>query len=170
MPRCVMVLSIRRSFAFAFALLTLAATEAAAQRGAVSGLVTARDGGESVEGATVTVHAPTGGAIGQATTDEQGRYRIGVSPGTYSVVVRHVAFSPQTVPAVTVASGATVETNVALEEKARLLQRVDVISGPTARAPGEALGTLGNANPVALETRVAPTPLHYIDGEVGFDF
>jgi outer membrane receptor for ferrienterochelin and colicins len=165
-----MVLSIRRSVAFAFALLTLVAADAAAQRGAVSGLVTARDGGESVEGATVTVHAPTGGAVGQATTDEQGRYRIGVSPGTYSVVVRHVGFSPQTVPAVTVASGATVETNVALVARAVVLDIVDVTSSATARSVGGTLATIGNADPVALETRVPPTPLDYIQGEVGFDF
>jgi outer membrane receptor for ferrienterochelin and colicins len=165
-----MVLSIRRSVAFAFALLTLVAADAAAQRGAVSGLVTARDGGESVEGATVTVHAPTGGAVGQATTDEQGRYRIGVSPGTYSVVVRHVGFSPQTVPAVTVASGATVETNVALVARAVVLDIVDVTSSATTRSVGGTLATIGNADPVALETRVPPTPLDYIQGEVGFDF
>jgi outer membrane receptor for ferrienterochelin and colicins len=165
-----MVVSLRRSFALAFALVTLVAADAAAQRGTVSGVVTRGDGGQPVQGAMVTVHTGTGGSVAEATTDEQGRYRLGVSPGTYSVVVRIVGFSPQTVAPVTVASGATVETNVALEARAVRLQNVDVISSVTARSVGDALGTIGNASPVALETRVPPTLLDYIQGEVGFDF
>jgi outer membrane receptor for ferrienterochelin and colicins len=165
-----MIGSPRKTFAFVFALVMLAATDAAAQRGVISGVVTTRAGGEPVAGAAVTVRQSTGGTAGNATTDDQGRYRIAVPPGTYSVVVRRIGFISQTVEAVMVDGDAMVETNVALAETARLLTQVDVTSGPTTRATAVALGTIGNVKPFALETRVPITPLDLIPGEVGFDF
>lgn len=164
-----MVVSPRKTFAFVFALVTLAAADAAAQRGVISGVVTARANGQPIPGARVTVRASTGAGVDSATTDDAGRYRVGVAPGAYSVAVRHLGFRPHTAPSVTVASGATVDMNVVLEEAPYLLNQVDVTTGPAPRPAGAALGTLGNASPEVLETRVPLTTIEYIDGVLGFD-
>jgi outer membrane receptor for ferrienterochelin and colicins len=158
----------RNTFAVAFALFST--TTALAQQGVVTGQVTDAVNNVPLVGAEVAVHLPSGGAIRKVNTDEQGRYRLAVPAGTYDIVAQRVGYSPQSIPAVTVAAGATVETNLALGERVQLLQAIDVTSSPTSRAPGASLGTLGNANPVVLETRVPATPLDYIQGEIGFDF
>lgn len=165
-----MVVSPRNMFAVAFALMLLGASPSFAQQGVITGQVTDVAGNTPLFGAKVTVHLTAGGAIRTAETDEQGRYRVAVAPGTYNVVAQRVGYSPQSVSAVTVGAGATVEANVALGERVQLLPPVDVTSSATSRAPGAALGTLGNASPMAIETRVPPTPVDYIQGEVGFDF
>ena len=165
-----MVARSRKTVGIAFALLALVTPGAAAQRGSISGRVTAQVSQEPVFGARVSVHAATGGDVGSATTDEEGRYRIGVPPGTYSVVVRHILFNQKNVANVAVAAGIVVETNVILDQQVRVLRPVDVISSPTARLPGEELGTVGSTDSRVIETRVPVTPLHLLDGRVAFEF
>jgi len=118
-----MVARSRKTFGFAFALLTLVTADAAAQRGSITGRVTAQTSGEPVFGARVTAHASTGGDVGNATTDEEGRYRISVPSGTYSVLVRHVSFNQTTIPNVAVTAGAVAEANVVLDQRPRVLPR-----------------------------------------------
>lgn len=163
-----MVVSLRNMFVIALSVFNT--NTALAQQGVITGRVT--DGVNNVPllGVQVTAHLPSGGEIKKSNTDEEGRYRIAVPAGTYEIVAQRVGYSRQSVPAVSVAAGATVETNLVLGERVQLLPPVDVTSSPTGRTPGAALATVGNANPIVLETRVPPTPLDYIQNEIGFDF
>ena len=87
-----MVVSLRRTLAFAVAGLVCVAGSAAAQNGTISGRVTDADGGQPVVGATVqaltSARSPAGGAM----TNDEGQYRFSVAPGTYTVSARRIAY------------------------------------------------------------------------------
>ena len=165
-----MVARPRTTFAFAFAFFTLVAADAAAQGGTISGIVTARTAGSAVSGARVTVTGTTGGAVRDVRTDAQGRYSVVVPAGSYSVLVRHVPFTPHTLANVAVVSGEAVEANFVLEETVQVLPPVDVVSGPTERPPGAELATIGSVDPTIIETRVPLTPPDILREQVGFEF
>lgn len=137
----------------AAALLTFAAGEAAAQQGVVTGRVTTRDGGEPVSNAQVSVHAGTGGQVTQRRSDEQGTFRVSVSPGTYSVLVQRIGFSPHTERGVVVVSGGTTEVNVALDAQGHVLEKVATIGTPTPTTEGGGTATTDEVRREQLEER-----------------
>jgi iron complex outermembrane receptor protein len=159
-----------KALALGCALFSLAAVDATAQQGVIAGRVTSRTSGLAVQGAAVSVRPTSGGAASGATTDADGEYRVTVPPGEYTVVVRLIPFAPDSVVAVRVIDGATVEASVALEDNPYVLGRIDVTSTPNPRPPGEGPGTVGDADPEAIETRVPATPLDLIHTKLGFEF
>ena len=164
-----MVARPRKTLPLGLFLLTFATAEAAAQRGVIAGRVTSHTSGDVVRDAAVWIRPSTGGPVNRATTDAAGRYRVSVPAGDYTVIVRHVMFAPDSLVAVTVTDGATVETNVALLENLHMLGQVDVTSAPNPRPPGEGPGTVGDADPTAIETRVPATAPELINTKLAFE-
>lgn len=95
---------------------------ALAQQGTISGRVTDAETGEPIAGAAVEVRAQ-GGARG---SDAEGRFALGVSPGTHTVVVSLVGYGTARVDGVNVAAGGDTEVNVALRSRALMLNPVVV--------------------------------------------
>src|SRR5688572_18827375 len=113
-PRCVMVVSLRRTAAIAFALLGFATGAASAQTGSISGRVTDVDGGRAIVGATVRALTATGATAAAAMTNDEGQYRLAVSPGTYTVSARRVGYGATEQRAVIVSEGGTADINLTM--------------------------------------------------------
>ena len=73
----------KASAAVLLALAAIPSLALAQQTGTITGTVTASESGGPLAGANVTVQ----GTTARAATDAQGRYRISIVPGTYTVSV-----------------------------------------------------------------------------------
>lgn len=100
------------------ALLIAAPLPLAAQQAVVQGHVMQQSGG-SVDGATIQVVGTSIGAL----TDQEGFYRLEVSPGTHQLRVEFIGFAPAT-RTVTVAAGETVTADFQLSIRAIELDEV----------------------------------------------
>ncbi|MFT3884870.1 MAG: TonB-dependent receptor [Flavobacteriales bacterium] len=105
-------------------LLLLSTVAAFAQRGTITGTVTAMEGGsmQPQPFANVVIKGTTTGA----STDLDGRYTFQVDPGNYTVVTSMVGYPP-TERTVTVAPGATVVADIKLDGGAQEMQAVQVV-------------------------------------------
>ncbi len=94
---------VRRCAILAPALLFLAPTLAAAQRGVIAGTATAREGGKPVAAAVVTV---VGNAALRSASDVSGRFRIADVPvGAQRVIIRAIGLLPETTTVSVTAGG-----------------------------------------------------------------
>jgi len=95
----------RLSRLFVVLALTLFAGSATAQSGSITGRITAADGGRPIAGARV--EASLGGATaGNATTDENGQFRIvNLAEGTYIVTATRIGYQLRRLEAVQVGTG-----------------------------------------------------------------
>jgi TonB-linked SusC/RagA family outer membrane protein len=108
------------------------ATAAAQATGTIQGMVMDAQARRPLSGVQVSIPNTRHGTL----TNSQGRYQlVNVPAGTHTVRAQFIGFSPGT-QAVTVAEGATVTANFALETTAVALQEVVVtgVSGATTRA------------------------------------
>ncbi len=117
--------------------------------GVISGTVT--DGSAPLTSAQVKAGDTT------ATTDGQGHYTLGTSPGTYDVVASKFGYASKTVTGVVVGDGQTVTEDLALTAKAR----VDV--------SGLVRDGSGHGWPLYATVRVKdqPTAVSYTDPKTG---
>ena len=104
--------------------LALASRESRAQEatGAITGKVTAADGGTPLGGVTVFV---TGAATG-ALTRTDGTYRVALRPGRYELRVRYIGWTSVR-DSVTVAAGQTVAKDFALTRSPTTLEALAVV-------------------------------------------
>ena len=108
----------------------LASSSVLAQSGTIAGTVSATDGGRPVAGAQVSVAGTSRGAI----TGDDGRYAIIVDPGTYTVRVRRIGFSPDSAVGIVVTSGSVTTHDFQLRVSAQVLGEVVSIGYGTTSA------------------------------------
>jgi outer membrane receptor for ferrienterochelin and colicins len=107
---------------------------ALAQAGAIAGRVTDSTRSEALSGAQVEVlDAATGRRVGSAATGGSGAFRVEVPAGTYTVLVRLVAFTQKRFPDIRVTAGATATLDVSLVPTVLQLGELTVVS--TSRVP-----------------------------------
>ena len=102
--------------------MSLPASRALAQQGAVGGRVTDAETGEPIAGAAVQVR----GQAGAQASDEEGRFTLAASPGSHTVVVTIIGYETARIDAVDVTAGGTTELNIALRSRALVLNPVVV--------------------------------------------
>ena len=90
------------------------AVMAVAARGILSGTVTSAADGAPLPLATISATPTGGGATLQTTTDDQGRYAVGLYPGQWDVSASAFAHAPQTVNRIEIITGATTTQDFAL--------------------------------------------------------
>jgi len=88
----------------------------------LQGVVTDKDSGETLPGATIQVEDTSLGT----TTDINGAYQISLSPGTYTVAFRFMGFTTQRVE-ISIAEGETLNRDIAMEPEALTFDEVVVI-------------------------------------------
>src|SRR5688572_30259807 len=169
-PRCVMVVSLRRTLAFAFAGLTFVAASAAAQTGTISGRVTDADGGQPVVGATVQALTATRSPAGGAMTNDEGQYRFSVAPGTYIVSVRRIAYGETERRNVVVGAGETVEIDMTVSAVAIVLNPTVVTGSRTPEKAQDAPSHTEVVTPQVIEERPTLTPVDQIKSVPGVDY
>jgi iron complex outermembrane receptor protein len=127
--------------------------------GTIRGRVTDAETQRPLQGGTVTVGSRS------AVTQADGRYAIaGVPPGTHTLRVRMIGFTPQT-QEVTIEAGQTLDVDVALTAQAVELSEMVVI-GYGEQAAGNITGAVTNVTPEEFNTGRIITPTELIQSKV----
>ena len=103
--------------------LLFVAGDALAQTGIINGTVTTAQGATPIAGAQITVVGTGRGAL----TREDGGFSVTVQPGTYTVRVARIGYSPDSAMGVVVASDAPATVNFRLQINTTVLSGVVVI-------------------------------------------
>jgi hypothetical protein len=165
-----MPMDFRRPWGIALAVLLLSAAPALAQTGTIAGRVVDAASGTGVAAASVRAERTDGVAVGAAQSDAEGRFRIGVPAGSYTVVVSNVGYAEVRQPNVTVGAGQTAIVNISLTITALLLPPVVVTPGRGQE------GWLTTAGPIEvvpmerIEERIAMQPTDFLRGIQGIDY
>lgn len=165
-----MVVSLRRSVAMGLGLLGFAAGAAFAQSGTITGRVTDLDGGRPIVGATVRALTATGSTAAGTVTNDEGQYRIAVSPGTYTVSARRVGYGATEQRAVMVSEGGTVETNLAMGAVALELDVNVVTAGRVEQKALEADAHTEVVTAKVIEERPTLTTVEQLRSVPGVDY
>ncbi len=119
-----------------------------AQTGSLTGIVTDKETGQPIEGATVFIQGTQLGAI----TTANGRYTIlGVPPGTYNVIARRIGYGTQEVQNLAIRIDVRRDQNFELSASAQL-QAVVIQAPPT---PLVERGQVGSTTTITAETITA---------------
>jgi outer membrane receptor for ferrienterochelin and colicins len=154
----------------AVALLLAAAVPAAGQTGAIAGRVSDAESGAGIAAAHVRAERADGVTAAVAQSDAEGRFRLNLQAGTYSVVVSNVGYAEVRQPNVAVVAGQTVMVNLALTVTAMLLPPV-VVTPERGQQ-----GWLTTAGPIEVvpmervEERIAIQPTDFLRGIQGIDY
>ncbi len=153
---------------FTALLLTLAITPALlAQQGAVAGRVTDSETGEALSQAQIQVLG--GGRSTGGLTDDQGRYRIPVAPGSYSVAVTLIGHENGRVDGVDVQPGQTATVDFALASTATLLNPIVVTASRREEKALTSPSTIVTVGPARIEERASVTPVDAVKALPGVD-
>lgn len=114
-----------------------------AARGFIAGMVIDKESGRPLEAANVVII----GTTLRTASDLDGRYRIGVPVGTYSVRVLRLGSAPTQLDSIRVTNGATTTANFALGSIALQLQSVAITAGPVRASSEDALLAMQKAAP-----------------------
>jgi outer membrane receptor for ferrienterochelin and colicins len=158
-----------RTCVFVLIALAAAVTPVQAQDGTISGVVT-NEAGTAVPQAMVSVRNGTQ-VITQAITNAEGRYRLSVAPGTYTLSVSHITFGDPVDQPVTVTAGGTLTTNVTLRQTAFTLNPLNV-TGSRSVEQQKATETPARVEVVTereIDERPAITPVDHLRSIPGFD-
>lgn len=121
-----------------FWITTLSSLAAFAQKGIIRGTVFDDGNGEPLIGVTIVIDGTTNGAA----TDFDGKFEIQVEPGTYTLKVSYISYSPLTIQATEVKSGGvTLLDNIRLKEDVAQLEEI-VVTAQTIKTTEEALLTV----------------------------
>ena len=165
-----MVPSFCRTFSLTFTLVALAAVNAGAQIGTITGRVTEADGGRPVVGATVQALTATRVSAGGAVTNDEGQYRFTVTPGTYTLSVRRIGFGETERQGVVVTADGTAEIDVALSPVAIVLNPTVVTGSRTPEKAQDAPAHTEVVTPQIIEERPTLTPVDQIRSVPGVDY
>jgi outer membrane receptor for ferrienterochelin and colicins len=150
-------------------ILTLGAVAPArAQTGILSGQVIDAENGAPLAGATVQVMGSGGDQVSGATTDDQGRFRVMVPPGSYAVVVTLLGYGTRRMDGIRVDTG-TEEITVALASQAIQLNPIVVSASREEEKALEAPATVLTIPSEEIEDRPAPTAVEHVKGVAGVD-
>jgi hypothetical protein len=119
-----------------------------AQTGSLTGIVTDKETGQPIDGATVLIQGTQLGAL----TTANGRYTIlGIPPGSYNVIARRIGYGTNEVQNVTIRIDIRRDQNFELSSSAQL-QAVITQAPPT---PLVEKGTVGSTTTITSETIMA---------------
>ncbi len=138
---------------------------AAAQEGTISGRVTDAETGEPLVGALVE-------ALGQEAaqvSDDQGRFTLTVSPGTYSVVVKLIGYETTRVDELSVAVGAAIEVAISVRSQALVLNPVVVTASRSQEKALDAPASISTVSADEIERVAAVTVADHVTTLPGID-
>ena len=138
---------------------------ASAQQGTINGRVTDAETGEPLEGASVEV---LGDAVRQA-SNEDGRFTLTVSPGTYSVVVRLIGYETTRVDDVSVPAGGTADVEIPVRSRAVVLNPVVVTASRRQEKALDAPASISTVSADEVERTVAVTVADHVAALPGID-
>jgi iron complex outermembrane receptor protein len=166
-----MVMRLRRTYLFAVAFMLLAFTPglARAQDGTITGTLTDAKSGNPLTSASIEVKTANGTLAGRAVSNADGKYRVSVAPGTYSVSVRIVGYNAATIDNVSVTAGGSATADAQLTEATYSLDPIVVSASKQQEKATEAPAHVEVINATAINNRPAVTPVEHLRGTPGVD-
>ena len=161
-----MVTLLRKTLALTLTLMAMAAA-GAAQTGTMTGRITNEADGQPLAEVKVDAVAPMGTFVKGVTSDRDGRFRLVVPNGTYTVRAQRIGLAATRVPDVVVPAGGTVELNITMTARVQRLTEVEV------RGPGgikqkelDVPGTSATVPSAIFEESPAPEPMGVLRGRI----
>ena len=156
----------RFATAFSVALaISLPAGAANAQQGTISGRVTDAETGEPLAG--VSVEAT--GQGGPQGSNEDGRFSLTVSAGTYSLVVKLIGYETTRVDGVSVPAGGSTEVDISLRSQALVLNPVVVTASRRQEKALDAPASIATVSAEEVERIAATTVADHVTALPGID-
>jgi outer membrane receptor for ferrienterochelin and colicins len=144
------------------------AAPAAAQTGIITGVVTEGETGRGLGMAKVDAVASGNRHVATTNANAEGRYRLVVPPGSYSVVVYFPGYEEARSQPVTVAAGASVAANVTLRVSPFQLNPV-VVTGRQQERATESVAAISVVTEQDIQARPAVTPTDHLRAIPGVD-
>jgi outer membrane receptor for ferrienterochelin and colicins len=163
-----MASKLRSCFMPLLALPLLWVAPATAQTGVITGVVTEGETGRGLGMAKVDAVAPGSRHVATTNANAEGRYRLVVPPGTYSVVVYFPGYEEARSQQVTVAAGASVAANVTLRVSPFQLNPV-VVTGRQQERATETVAAISVVTEQDIRARPAVTPTDHLRTIPGVD-
>jgi outer membrane receptor for ferrienterochelin and colicins len=144
------------------------AAPAAAQTGTITGLVTEGGSGRGLGSAKVDAVSTDNRHVATAYTNAEGRYRLAVPAGTYTVIAYVAGYEDARVPQVTVAAGSSVAANVTMRVMPFQLNPV-VVTGRQQERVTETVAATSVVTEQDIQARPAITPTDHLRTIPGVD-
>jgi iron complex outermembrane receptor protein len=141
---------------------------AAAQEGTVTGLVIDQEDARALGTAQVQVLGGGSAAAG-VLTDNAGRFRVQVPPGTYSLVAQLVGYRPARIDGVSVPAGGTTEIRISMTSDVFELNPVVVSVSRHEEKALESPSTIVTISKDRIEERAALSPIEHVKALPGVD-
>lgn len=138
---------------------------AAAQQGTITGQITDAETGEPLAGASVEAL----GEGGPQGSNDEGRFSLNVSPGTYSVVVKLIGYETTRVDDIAVAAGGAAEVNVSLRSQALVLNPVVITASRRQEKALDAPASISTVSADEIKRTAAVTVADHVTTLPGID-
>jgi outer membrane receptor for ferrienterochelin and colicins len=157
-----------RNCLFGVALLLCVAAPVWAQNGSIVGVVTDTETGRAVPSATVRAIAE-GRVAATAYTNGEGRYRLNVGPGSYTVAVETVGYETTEQASISVSAGSIANADVRLRSAVFQLNPVVVAVSKQEEKATDAPARVEVITERDIRERPAITPVDHLRGIPGID-
>ncbi len=151
------------------AVVFLAGAPVAAQQGTVAGQVVDIETGQPLTSAQVQVLGAGDQQAGGLLSDAQGRFRVQLAPGTYSVVATLVGYRQARVDGISVSAGETTEVQIDMTSTALELNPIVVTAGRREEKALESPSTIVTISSERIQERVALSPVDHVKALPGVD-
>ncbi|AHG93133.1 TonB-dependent outer membrane protein, SusC/RagA (plasmid) [Gemmatirosa kalamazoonensis] len=129
--------------------------------GRVTGVVTSKESGQPIQGASVAIVGTRFGAL----TNDQGRYTVSLVPGLYKVRVTLIGYGPVLMDSVPVTAGQTTTANFELTKQALQLTAVTVVGYGT-QAKRDVTGAIASVKAEEIKQTPTTNAIEAIKGKV----
>lgn len=151
------------------AVLLLVGAPVAAQQGTVAGRVVDIETGQPLSAAQVQVLGAGDQQAGGLLSDAQGRFRVQLAPGTYSIVSTLVGYRQARVDGISVSAGETTEVQIDMTSTALELNPIVVTAGRREEKALESPSTIVTISGERIQERVALSPVDHVKALPGVD-
>jgi len=142
----------------------------AAQQGTLSGAVRDAGSGQPMAGVQIQILGAGQGAAGGVLTNQEGRFRVDLASGTYSVVAIMVGYETFRQDAVDVGAGRTTSVTITLKSRAYALNPLVVSVGRGQQEKAlDAPATVSVVPAEQITEQATTTPVDYVKGLPGVD-
>ncbi len=158
-----------RSALCGVALLFASTVPGAAQDGVLSGTIFDAETSQPLDGVQIEILGATEEQAGGLLSDAQGRFRVGLAPGTYSVVATMLGFAQRRIDGVSLVAGET--TDIEIDMTSRAVRQNPLIVSVSRREEKalESVSTIVTVEGEQIEDRVALSPIEHVKALPGVD-
>jgi len=141
----------------------------AQEEGILAGRVTDAESGEPIADVAVEVVGGPGSGASPVFSDAGGRFRLGLPPGTYALVLSMLGHETRRIDGIEVLAGETTEVEASLTTRAFALNPLVITASRREEKALEAPAAVSIVGAERIRTRTAFTPVEHLEGLKGVD-